>query len=112
MRKILTIVLEVFYSFFSIIGLLGSFSVLMYENSTITASSIIPSPADACSSISANLVGKIALINRASCSYLTQMKNVQASGALAVLVLNTQTDALETMCMLIEPVLFHANSNE
>lgn len=42
----------------------------------------------ACSALSANLTGKIALISRGACTFSTKIRNAQAAGAVAVLVAN------------------------
>jgi subtilisin family serine protease len=41
-----------------------------------------------CSAISANLSGKIALVSRGNCTFSTKIRNAQAAGAVAVLVVN------------------------
>ncbi len=42
----------------------------------------------ACTPLSTNLVGQIALISRGTCSFSTKIRNAQAAGAVAVLVAN------------------------
>jgi len=42
----------------------------------------------ACSSLSTNLAGQIALISRGTCTFSTKIRNAQAAGAVAVLVSN------------------------
>jgi minor extracellular serine protease Vpr len=45
---------------------------------------------EACGTLSTNLVGKIALISRGTCSFSTKIRNAQNAGAVAVLVTNNQ----------------------
>lgn len=47
-------------------------------------------PADACTTISASLSGKVALVDRGSCDFTVKALNVQAAGATAVIVANNQ----------------------
>ncbi|PWH18606.1 MAG: hypothetical protein DDG59_05595, partial [Anaerolineae bacterium] len=45
-------------------------------------------PANGCNAITNNLSGKIALIDRGSCTFVTKVKNAQNAGAIGVLVAN------------------------
>ena len=54
----------------------------------VTAAYTVTSPANGCSSITANLSGKIALIDRGVCTFTTKIRNAQAAGAIGVLVVN------------------------
>ncbi len=44
----------------------------------------------ACSAISTNLAGQIALLTRGTCSFSTKLRNAQTAGAVAVIVANSQ----------------------
>ncbi|MFN3307908.1 MAG: S8 family serine peptidase [Anaerolineales bacterium] len=54
----------------------------------VTAAITTTVPANGCSSITNNLTGKIALIDRGSCTFVTKVKNAQTAGAVGVLVAN------------------------
>ena len=45
-----------------------------------------PSTTDACSTVTTNLTGKIALLDRGTCGFVVKVKNAQNAGAIAVLV--------------------------
>jgi hypothetical protein len=45
-----------------------------------------PSTTDGCSTITTNLTGKIALIDRGTCGFVVKVKNAQNAGAIAVLI--------------------------
>lgn len=49
---------------------------------------VYASPAIGCSAITNNVSGKIVLIDRGTCTYVTKVKNAKAAGALGVLVVN------------------------
>jgi hypothetical protein len=57
-----------------------------------TADSIGPSTTDACSPITngAQVSGKIALVDRGSCTFVTKVKNAQNAGAIAAIVADNQ----------------------
>ncbi|MDB4944603.1 MAG: Chitinase [Labilithrix sp.] len=50
-------------------------------------------PLDACETISGNLSGKIALVHRGLCSFIQKAQNVQAAGAVGVIVANVAASA-------------------
>lgn len=54
----------------------------------ITADYTVTTPAEACTAISEDLTGKIALIDRGTCSFTTKIRNAQSAGAVGVLVVN------------------------
>ncbi len=54
--------------------------------------------ADACEAIPTSLAGKVALVERGTCSFIVKVKNAQTAGATAVIVMNNQGgDALLAM---------------
>ncbi|MDR7520571.1 MAG: S8 family serine peptidase [Armatimonadota bacterium] len=60
-----------------------------FENfGKVTAPYTVTSPANGCTTISTDLTGKIALIDRGACSFTTKIRNAQAKGAIGVLVVN------------------------
>jgi len=60
------------------------------------ADSIGPSTTDACSPITngAQVSGKIALVDRGSCTFVTKVKNAQNAGAIAAIVADNQPGVL------------------
>jgi minor extracellular serine protease Vpr len=54
----------------------------------VTAPYTVTSPANGCSSITTDLTGKIALIDRGVCFFSDKIRNAQAKGAVGVLVVN------------------------
>ncbi|MCE9659350.1 MAG: M36 family metallopeptidase [Burkholderiales bacterium] len=51
---------------------------------------VASSPADACATVSAAVSGKIALVDRGTCDFVTKAQKVQAAGALGMIVANNQ----------------------
>jgi subtilisin family serine protease len=51
----------------------------------------------ACSAISDNLTGKIALVSRGGCTFSTKIRNAQTAGAVAVLVVNNAVGSPSAM---------------
>lgn len=68
----------------------ASFGPLIYDVSgdVVAAQDAVPSPSDACSTITTNLTGKIALVDRGTCSFDTKVNNAQTAGAIGVVVVN------------------------
>jgi extracellular elastinolytic metalloproteinase len=56
----------------------------------------VGSPADGCTTVG-NVSGAIALVNRGNCDFTVKVKNAQAGGAIAVIVVNNQGDGLLVM---------------
>jgi minor extracellular serine protease Vpr len=56
--------------------------------SPVTADYTVTTPANGCSTISTDLTGRIALIDRGVCSFTTKIRNAAAAGAVGVLVVN------------------------
>jgi len=54
----------------------------------VTAGYTVTSPLNGCTTITTNLSGKIALIDRGVCTFTTKVRNAQAAGAVGVLVVN------------------------
>ncbi|HEV8536295.1 MAG TPA: S8 family serine peptidase [Candidatus Limnocylindria bacterium] len=54
----------------------------------ITAAYTVTTPANGCTTISTGLAGKIALIDRGTCTFTTKIRNAQNAGAVGVLVAN------------------------
>jgi minor extracellular serine protease Vpr len=54
----------------------------------LTADYTVTTPANGCTTISENLTGMIALIDRGVCSFTTKIRNAQNAGAVGVLVVN------------------------
>jgi minor extracellular serine protease Vpr len=54
----------------------------------ITAPYTVTAPADACSAITTDLTGQIALIDRGVCTFTTKVRNAEAAGAVGVLIVN------------------------
>ncbi len=52
---------------------------------------------DACEAIQNDVSGKIALVDRGTCTFVTKVKNAQAAGAVAVVVANNRGDSIFTM---------------
>ncbi|HEU4384578.1 MAG TPA: M36 family metallopeptidase [Anaeromyxobacteraceae bacterium] len=52
---------------------------------------------DACEAIQNDLSGKIALVDRGTCTFVIKVKNAQVAGALAVIVANNRGDSIITM---------------
>jgi hypothetical protein len=52
---------------------------------------------DGCEAIVSDLSGKIALIDRGTCTFVTKVKNAQAAGAVAAIVANNRGDSIFTM---------------
>ena len=54
----------------------------------VTGSVATTSPADACSTISSAVAGKIALIDRGTCNFTVKVKNAQNAGAIGAVIAN------------------------
>ena len=52
---------------------------------------------DACEAIQNDVSGKIALVDRGTCTFVTKVKNAQVAGAVAVIVANNRGDSIITM---------------
>jgi hypothetical protein len=53
---------------------------------------------DACTSLPAvSMSGKIALIDRGTCDFVTKVKNAQTAGAIAAIIANNAGDSIFTM---------------
>jgi len=68
----------------------GDFATV--ENDLTAPLAVVPGPvnglSEACTAVSQDLTGKIALISRGTCTFSTKIRNAQAAGAVAVLVQN------------------------
>jgi extracellular elastinolytic metalloproteinase len=64
-----------------------------------TGVTAVTSPADGCTAISTVLTGKIAIIDRGTCDFVTKVKNAQLKGAIGVIMANHAAggDSLMTM---------------
>jgi extracellular elastinolytic metalloproteinase len=62
-----------------------------------TGAITLTSPADGCTAISTTLTGKIAVMDRGTCSFAIKVKNAQLKGAIGVIVANNAGDSLLTM---------------
>jgi hypothetical protein len=63
----------------------------------ITGATAVASPADGCSKIAGSVSGKVALINRGTCDFVTKVLNAQSAGATAVIIINNVAGAPFTM---------------
>jgi hypothetical protein len=63
----------------------------------VTGAKSTTSPADGCTAISTTLTGKIAIIDRGTCSFTVKVKKAQLKGAIGVIVANNAGDSLLTM---------------
>ena len=70
----------------------GDFPTVPTNTNLIAPLAVVPGSVNglstACSALSVNLTGKIALISRGACSFSAKIRNAQNAGALAVLVAN------------------------
>ncbi len=57
----------------------------------------LTSPADGCTAISTTLTGKIAVLDRGTCSFIVKVKNAQLKGAIGVIVANNAGDSVISM---------------
>lgn len=64
----------------------------------ITKAIVASSPADACGTVTSAVSGKIALVDRGTCDFVTKVQKVQAAGALGMIVANN-TGGTETFVM-------------
>jgi hypothetical protein len=63
-----------------------------------TTAGVAPAaPADACSAVGAAVSGKIALVDRGGCTFVTKVKNAQNAGAVGVIVVNNVTPGVIQM---------------
>lgn len=62
-----------------------------------TGAITLTSPADGCTAISTTLTGKIAILDRGTCSFTVKVKNAQLKGAIGVIVANNAGDSLLAM---------------
>ncbi len=58
------------------------------QSFNVTAAITTTVPANGCTAITNNLTGKIALIDRGACTFVTKVKNAQNAGAVGVLIAN------------------------
>ncbi|MEO8663020.1 MAG: M36 family metallopeptidase, partial [Bryobacteraceae bacterium] len=58
------------------------------SNFNVTAPLLRTSPIDACNPVTNNLTGKIAFVDRGTCSFVIKTKNAQLAGASAVIIAN------------------------
>jgi minor extracellular serine protease Vpr len=56
--------------------------------SPVTAPYTVTTPANGCSAISTSLTGKIALIDRGTCTFTTKVRHAENAGAIGVIVVN------------------------
>ena len=56
------------------------------------ADAVGPSATDACSALTSNVTGKIALVDRGSCTFVTKVKNAQNAGAIGVIVADNRVE--------------------
>ena len=63
----------------------------------VTGAISLTSPADGCTAISTTLTGKIAIIDRGTCSFVVKVKNAQLKGAIGVIVANNAGDGVIAM---------------
>ncbi|MCC6769289.1 MAG: M36 family metallopeptidase [Bacteroidia bacterium] len=63
--------------------------------SSVTGNLILTSPADGCAALtnSAAVAGKIVVIDRGSCTFVTKVKNAQNAGAIGVIIVNNVSGA-------------------
>jgi len=54
----------------------------------VTATLALASPANGCTTIAGTVSGKLAVIDRGTCTFSTKIRNAQSAGAVAVLVVN------------------------
>jgi hypothetical protein len=52
----------------------------------VTGNVVYATPANACAAITNNVAGKVALVDRGTCTFVVKVKNAQDAGAIAVLV--------------------------
>jgi len=57
----------------------------------------VASPWEACTEVTPNLSGKIALIGRGTCDFIEKTLHAQAAGAVAVVIVNTDSDGVINM---------------
>jgi extracellular elastinolytic metalloproteinase len=57
----------------------------------------LTAPADGCTAISTVLTGKIAVLDRGTCSFVIKVKNAQLKGAIGVIVANNAGDSVMSM---------------
>lgn len=62
-----------------------------------TGAITLTSPADGCTAISTTLTGKIAVLDRGTCSFIIKVKNAQLKGAVGVIVANNAGDSVIAM---------------
>ena len=63
----------------------------------VTADLVYADPADGCDTITNDVSGKIALIDRGSCYFTTKVQNAESAGAVGVIVVNNQAGFPITM---------------
>jgi minor extracellular serine protease Vpr len=64
---------------------LGDFATF---DPAITADYTVTEPGDGCTAITNDVAGKIALIDRGTCTFTTKVRNAEAAGAVGVLIVN------------------------
>ncbi|HTL34922.1 MAG TPA: M36 family metallopeptidase [Kofleriaceae bacterium] len=62
----------------------------------LTGSFAVASPADGCAAVS-GVSGKIAIIDRGTCDFVTKVMNAQTAGATGVIIANNASDSVFTM---------------
>lgn len=63
----------------------------------VVANDGVGDTADACETVLNDLTGRIAVVDRGTCTFVTKVKNAQAAGAVAVVVINVRGDSIFTM---------------
>nr|WP_315027277.1 T9SS-dependent M36 family metallopeptidase [uncultured Chryseobacterium sp.] len=71
----------------------ASFGPALFNISPVTGDLSLTTPVEGCTAISEDLTGKIALIQRGTCSFVDKVKNAQSKGAVAVIVYNAPTSS-------------------
>ena len=61
-----------------------------FTTTGLTNAIVTASPADACNTVSKAVSGKLALVDRGNCDFVTKAQKVQAAGALGMIVANNQ----------------------
>ena len=71
------------------VGVTGALACA-FDSSAVDSEHDLPSIRDACQTIenSADVAGKLALVDRGNCSFVTKVSNLQAAGAIAALIAN------------------------
>jgi hypothetical protein len=67
------------------------------DQTGVTADVVYASPADGCTAVSSSVSGKVALIDRGTCTFVVKVKNAQLAGAIGVIVANNVSSGLPGM---------------